>query len=94
MNEWHLYIIQCRDGTLYTGITLDVERRFAEHVSQGAKSAKYLKGKGPLTLVFSEVVGEKGLAYQVERKVKRLSKKRKTDLICGKLKVSDLFKSV
>ena len=94
MSDWFLYIIQCNDGTLYTGITLDVERRFAEHVSQGPKSAKYLKGRVPLILVFADVVGEKGLAYQLERKVKRLSQKRKTELIRGDVKISDLLKTI
>lgn len=90
MNDWHLYIIQCNDGTLYTGITLDVERRFEEHVSQGPKSARYVRGKRPLKLVFSEKVGAKGEAYRMERKVKSLSKKRKNDLVDGILKIDDL----
>jgi len=91
MSDWYLYIIQCDNGALYTGITTDVERRFAEHVAQGRKCAKYLKGKTPLELVFSEQVGEKGPAYRIERNVKSLSKKRKIDLIQGKLEIADLL---
>lgn len=91
MSDWFLYIIQCNDGSLYTGITTDVERRFAEHVSQRRRCAKYVKGKAPLTLVFSEQIGDKGPAYRVERKVKSLPKKRKMALIHGTLKINDLL---
>lgn len=89
-DDWHLYIIECKDGTFYTGITLDVERRFEEHATGGPKSAKYVRGKGPLTLAFSAPVGAKGRAYQMEKKVKRLSKKRKIDLVDGGLSINDL----
>jgi len=89
-DEWFLYIIECKDGTFYTGITLDVQRRFEEHSTEGPKSAKYVKGKGPLTLIFSAPVGQKGKAYQIEKKVKRLSKKRKIDLVVGNFTLDDL----
>ncbi|MCP4054868.1 MAG: GIY-YIG nuclease family protein, partial [Mesoflavibacter sp.] len=46
------YIIRCNDSTLYTGITLDVARRYKEHQGQGRRCAKYLKGKLPLELVY------------------------------------------
>jgi predicted GIY-YIG superfamily endonuclease len=49
--SWHLYVVRCRGGELYTGIATDVVRRLSEHES-GA-GAKYLRGKGPLALVFS-----------------------------------------
>jgi len=88
--EWHLYIIKCNNGTFYTGITLDVQRRFEEHSAEGPKSAKYVKGKGPLTLIFSAPVGQKGRAYQMEKKVKRLSKKKKIDLVAGIFTLDDL----
>ncbi len=91
MNDWYLYIIQCNDDSLYTGITLDVDRRLEEHASQGAKSAKYVKGKGPLKLVFSAIVGDKGSAYRMERKVKSLSKKKKMDIVRGELKICELL---
>ena len=46
MDEWYLYVIRCRDGSLYTGISTDVERRFADH--QADNGAKYLRGRGPI----------------------------------------------
>ena len=52
MTAWFIYIIRCADGSLYTGITTDVSRRFAEHARSGPRAARYLRGRGPLTLVF------------------------------------------
>lgn len=54
MNNWFLYVIRCKHGKLYTGITTDVERRFAEHTSNDKKCAKSLRGKTPLTLVMKK----------------------------------------
>ena len=81
MSDWFLYIIGCRNGSLYTGISSDVCRRFAEHQSEGATGSKYLKGRTPLTLVFHKKVGSKSLALKVEHKVKKLSKGKKERLI-------------
>jgi len=80
MQAWSIYILRCNDNSLYTGITLDINRRINEHASS-KKGAKYLQGKGPLDLVFSFVVGEKSSAYKLERLIKKLSKKDKEHLI-------------
>jgi putative endonuclease len=79
MPDWFVYILRCRDGSLYTGIATDVERRIADHLA--SKGAKYLRGRGPLKLVFKKQVGKKGLALKVERKVKRLPRHKKEALI-------------
>jgi len=79
MADWHLYILKCRDGTLYTGVTTDVERRLAEH-RQG-KGARYLKGRAPLVLMLQKNVGGRRLALRVENRVKRLSRPQKEELI-------------
>ncbi|MEX0323784.1 MAG: GIY-YIG nuclease family protein [Puniceicoccaceae bacterium] len=79
--SWSVYIIRCADGSLYTGITTDVERRFEEHQSQGSKSAKYLRGRVPLKLVYSRVVGTRSEAAKEERRIKRLSKAEKEALV-------------
>jgi len=81
MVRWHVYMIRCGKGTLYTGITTDVERRFAEHQSSGPRAARYLKGRGPLRLVFSVEAGDRAAALRLERGIKRLSKARKELLI-------------
>jgi putative endonuclease len=75
--SWSVYIIRCRDGSLYTGISTDVARRFKEHSAAGPKSAKYLRGRGPLELVYKESVGSRSEALIEERRLKRLSKAEK-----------------
>ena len=76
---WKLYIIRCGDGTLYTGITVDVEHRFAMH--QSGKGAKYTRGRGPLELVYMEECGTHTEALRREIAVKRLSRLEKMKLI-------------
>jgi len=87
MSAWFLYLIRCKNNTLYTGITTDVERRFSEHQSNSAKSAKYLRGKGPLELVFYTKIGNRSEASIVECKVKKLSRTDKEHLINGDITV-------
>lgn len=78
---WYLYLVRCANGHLYTGVTTDVARRFSEHQSSGIKSAKYLRGKGPLTLMYQEQVGSHGDALRREIAVKKLSRSQKLALI-------------
>jgi putative endonuclease len=79
MPDWYVYILKCRDGSLYTGIATDVERRIADHLA--SKGAKYLRGRAPLKLVFKKQVGERGRALKVEHQVKRLPRHKKEALI-------------
>ncbi|HSG58022.1 MAG TPA: GIY-YIG nuclease family protein [Woeseiaceae bacterium] len=81
--EYSLYIVRCADGSLYTGIAIDVARRLAEHAS-GPKGARYLRGKGPLELVFEQAVGDRSRAAQAEYRVKRLDRAAKEALIAGR----------
>ena len=92
MSGWYLYVVRCHDGSLYTGISTDVGRRFAQHQGKGDTGSKYLKGKGPLTLVFKKKVGSKSLALQVERRVKKLSKARKERLIEVPGRIEDIIR--
>lgn len=78
-SEWFLYIIRCADGTLYTGITTDVVKRFAAH-SQG-KGAKYTRGRGPLQLVYQEKCADHSQALKREIAVKRLSRIEKEAML-------------
>jgi putative endonuclease len=78
---WYIYMIRCGDNSLYTGIATDVERRFEEH--QRDKGARYLRGRGPLQLVFQRAVGTRSQASKVEYQIKKLSKVRKETLISG-----------
>ncbi|WP_037416369.1 GIY-YIG nuclease family protein [Shewanella xiamenensis] len=80
-STWYLYLIRCANGHLYTGITTDVARRFDEHQSGGAKAAKFLRGKGPLTLMYQEQVGTRSDALKREIAVKKLSRSQKLAMI-------------
>lgn len=81
MHKWYVYIVRCADQTLYTGITTNVERRFAEHSSQGSKAAKYVRGRLPLKLVFKLNVATRSIAASLEYQIKNLSKAQKELLI-------------
>jgi putative endonuclease len=94
MLDWHLYLVRCHDGSLYTGITTDVARRFAEHKGGKGEGAKYLRGRGPLKLVFQEKLGSRSLALGVESKVKKLSKARKEELIRTRKHIEMIIKQV
>lgn len=76
---WYVYILRCGDGTLYTGITDDVERRLAVH--RTGKGAKYTRGRGPLELAYTEQVPDRSAALRREAAVKKLSRKGKEALI-------------
>ena len=80
-SAWYLYIIRCANSHLYTGITTDISRRFAEHQAGGAKAAKYLKGKGPLTLVYQEQLTNRSEASKREIVIKKHSRQQKLLLI-------------
>ena len=76
--QWVLYILECRDGSLYTGITDNLERRFAMHTA--GKGAKYTRGRGPLTLRYTELCQCRSQALRRECQVKRLPRKEKLAL--------------
>ena len=89
-NTFSLYIVRCADGSLYTGIAVDVARRLREHEA-GLRGAKYLRGRGPLQLVFQQAVGDRSAASSVEHRVKRLEKAAKESLVDGRLSLDDLL---
>ncbi len=78
---WFLYLIRCGDGSLYTGIATDVDRRFEEHESQGPKGEKYTRERLPLELVYRREIGNRSEATKEEMRVKALSRKQKLALI-------------
>ncbi len=81
MAGWHVYMIRCGNGSLYTGITTDVERRFSEHQKAGPRAARYLKGRGPLSLVLASETGDRATALRVEHRIKGFPRARKERLI-------------
>lgn len=78
-NNWYLYILRCGDGTLYTGITTDVERRLEAH--RRGTGAKYTRGRGPLILAYRETCGTHSEALKRELVVKGLTREQKEMLI-------------
>ena len=76
---WYLYILRCGDGTLYTGITTDVEKRLEAHRS--GKGAKYTRGRGPLELIYREKCGSHSDALKRELFVKNMGREQKEILI-------------
>ena len=84
---WHLYLVRCGDGSLYTGISTDVDRRFAAH--QTNRGARRLRGRGPLELVFNQPLGDRSRAQRVEYRVKQLSRQDKERLLRGELALPD-----
>ncbi len=86
---WSLYLVRCADGSLYTGISTDVERRIGEH--GGPRGAKRLRGKGPLRLVFQQAVGDRSEALRLEYQVKKLSRPDKERLLRGNIPLQQLL---
>lgn len=83
-------MVRCADGSLYTGIAIDVARRIDEH-ERGRRGARYLRGRGPLKLEFTERVGDRGAATRIEHRLKRLAKPDKERLIAGERSLGNLL---
>ena len=75
-NIWYVYMVQCSDGTLYTGITNDLEKRITAHNS-GKDGARYTRGRRPVKLVYAEKTGSKSAAARQERRIKKLDRAQK-----------------
>ena len=78
MSDWCVYILKCKDGTLYTGITNDLERRIQTH--EAGKGAKYTRGRAPFELIYQESGMNRSLASQREAVIRSMSHKEKLGL--------------
>lgn len=78
--QWFVYIIEADDGSWYTGVTTDVQRRFKEHQS-GARGARYFRGRLPKTVVFAEGAHSRASACRREAQIKSLSRRLKEQLV-------------
>lgn len=78
---WHVYILRCGDGSLYTGIARDVEARLAQHAS--GRGARYTRGRGPLALVHVEAAANRSEALRREAAIRRLGRAGKEALAAG-----------
>ncbi|GAB7092631.1 GIY-YIG nuclease family protein [Halorubrum luteum] len=74
----YVYVIECADGTLYTGYTTDVERRVAEH--DAGTGAKYTRGRTPVTLRYTESFDSRSAAMSREHEIKSLTRRQKEQL--------------
>ncbi len=80
--DWCVYMLRCADGSLYTGITDNLEKRLAAH--RAGKGAKYTRGRGPLELVYTEQQPDKSCALRRELMIKKLTRQEKLKL-CGQI---------
>ncbi|MGE0080098.1 MAG: GIY-YIG nuclease family protein [Thiohalomonadaceae bacterium] len=81
--KWHVYVIRCADGTLYTGIAVDVQRRLDEHNGLAPRGARYTRGRRPVRLCHVEAFPSRTEAARREAAIKRLTRARKEALIAG-----------
>lgn len=79
MDKWYVYIVECSDGTLYTGITNDVEKRINKHNS--GKGAKYTRSRTPVVVKKTWEVENRSEASKMEYKIKKLKRDEKLKLI-------------
>jgi putative endonuclease len=78
---WTVYLARCRDGSLYTGVTTDPERRLAEH--NAGRGAAYTRSRLPVTLVYWELVDDRSCALRRERAIRKLTRSAKEMLAAG-----------
>ena len=78
--EWFVYIIEADDGSYYTGVTIDVDRRFEDHKS-GPNGARYFRGRKPKAVVYIEKGHNKSSAHRREVEIKRLTRLEKQTLV-------------
>ncbi len=81
--KFYVYMVECQDGTYYTGSTKDLEKRLAEH-NHGKRGAKYLRGRSPVKLVYAKEYKYHKLATQEEYRIKKLRRWQKEKLINGR----------
>lgn len=80
-STWQVYMLQCADGSLYTGIALQLQRRIEQHNS--GKGARYTRGRGPVLLVYQESCSDKSAALKRELAIKALSRDKKLLLVAS-----------
>ncbi|MFA6550953.1 MAG: GIY-YIG nuclease family protein [Patescibacteria group bacterium] len=84
---WHIYILQCKDKTFYTGITTDLKRRVKEH-NTSTLGAKYTRGRRPVKLVYTKTLKNKSAALKEELRIKQLTRAEKLQFLSfNKIKI-------
>lgn len=80
---WYVYMLRCADGSLYTGVTTDIQRRLEEHNHDNKKGARYTRARRPVELAFQQSAADRTAACQLEAQIKKLSRSQKLRLIQG-----------
>lgn len=80
-NQHFVYIVECADGSYYTGYTTDIQRRLNEHNYSFTRGAKYTRSRRPVKLVYSEEHPTRSQALKRENSIKKLSRKKKLLII-------------
>ncbi|KXJ51925.1 GIY-YIG nuclease family protein [Neptuniibacter pectenicola] len=81
MSSWYVYIVECVDGTLYTGVTTDLQRRLRQHNGDLVGGAKYTQVRRPVRIVWNESQQNRSAACQREAAIKKLSRSDKLALV-------------
>lgn len=81
--DWSVYIVQCADGSLYTGVARDLQKRLLQHNGQLAGGPRYTSGRRPVTLLWSATAPDRGAAQQREAAIKKLGRAAKLRLAGG-----------
>lgn len=76
-SSWHVYLLECADGTLYCGVTTDLDRRLAEHNGQAPGGARYTRSRRPVRLAASACFSDRSSACSAEARIKRLPRREK-----------------
>lgn len=90
--SWFVYLLRCRDNTLYTGITNDLERRVKQH--QSGNASRYTRSRLPVVLVYHERQANRSLALKRELAIKRLSRYEKDSLVQSAEPIAQRVKTI
>jgi putative endonuclease len=79
VSDWVVYILRCSDGSLYTGITTNIQRRLEAH--RNGKGAKYFRGRQPVEILYTEPCANRSAASSREAQIKRMPRREKLELV-------------
>ena len=83
IKRWRVYIVRCADGSLYTGVAMDIARRVAQHNGALANGARYTRSRRPVNLVYQERAANRSAACKREYAIKQLGRREKLALIAA-----------
>jgi putative endonuclease len=78
---WHVYVLRCGDGSLYTGVARDLQRRLQQHNGELAGGSRYTRGRRPVELLWSDTAPDRSAAQRRETSIKKLSRDEKLRLL-------------